>query len=104
VSAAEQVAKAEEALQAVKTELAQCSQDVSAQEKAMQSALVAETMATEKLRHIEQAKCELRSMTEQDVIMPPSSSVPLEITAPAKSGDLTSIALVSPESINVGGC
>lgn len=126
-SAAEQVANAEEALQSAKKELAQCSRKISAEEKAAQAALVEQTLAAEKVRQIEEAKTELRSMTEKDVIrekdvvmtekdvvmtendvvttekdvvMQPT----FENSALSKTSDLPSIALVSPVSISMGGC
>jgi len=104
-SAAEQVANTEESLQSLKTELAQCKKHVSAQEKAVRSALVQEALAEEKVRQIDQAAKELRSLTEQDVVMQDIVMQPtLEIGALAKATDLPSTVLASPVSSNVGGC
>jgi len=114
VSAAEKVAESEKLLDSVTTELGQCSASVNAQEKVLQAALSEQTLAMSVVIEIESGLEELQHVKENDqpvVIVPePSLEKPSPETDEvpainlAKNEDLPAHAVISPESISVGGC
>jgi hypothetical protein len=111
VTAAEKVSEAEKSLASVTAELKQFSTHVTAQEKVLQAALAEEAEANEFVQEVDSGLEELQQVLENDTIKPIVPQLVLETTevpavSPvlAKSEDLPTLAIISPESISVGGC
>lgn len=110
VLAAEKVTEAEEALTSVTAEMKKCSASVTAQEELLQAAVREETLANEKVQEIDAGLEELQHVLDHDTVQPVLEPVvemhELPVTSPvlAKSEDLPTPAMISPESISVGGC
>jgi len=114
-SAAEKVADSEDALAAVTAELKKCNASVKAEDKTLQAALGEQALADDKVQEIDSAMDELQHVIVHDTIQPVAAvqefsmetedkEVPLVSPVPAKSDELPATAVISPESISIGGC
>jgi len=127
VAAAEKVSEAEKSLASVTAELKKYSASVTAHEKVLQHALAEEAQANDFVQEIDSGLEELQHVLENDTVKPvaiepepvmetvqpvaivsepvvESNEVPAVCPVTAKSEDLPATALISPESISVGGC
>lgn len=114
-SAAEKVAESEKTLAVVTAELKKCSTNVTVQEKVLKAALGEQALADEKVQEIDAAKEELQHAIAHDTIQPvvvvpqlsletEEKEVPTVNPILAKHEDLPATAVISPESISIGGC
>lgn len=122
-SAAEKVAESEKALAAMTTEMKKCSSNVTVHEKALQAALAEQALADEKVQEIDSAMEELQDVIVHDFIEPVVAAEPVVVAVVpqlsletevrevpevspvlAKTEDLPATAVISPESISIGGC
>lgn len=121
VAAAEKVTEAEKSLASVTAELKKCSASVTAQEKVLKLALTEEAQANDCVQEIDSGFEELQHVLENDTVKPiaiepepvvenapepvlETNTVPAVTPILAKSDDLPTPAMISPESISVGGC
>jgi len=101
VSAAEKVAESEQLLASVTAELGQCSASVTAQEKVLQAALKEQSLANDKVHQAESGLEELQHVkdNEQPVV------TVMEPSLEKHSLETKEVpALISPESVSLGGC
>lgn len=112
-TAAEKVTEAEKSLASVAAELKKCSANVAAQEKVLQAALAEESLANGYVQELDSGLEELQCVLENDTAQPAAvvpepvmetSEVPVVIPVLSKSEDLPTPAMISPESISIGGC
>jgi len=124
VAAAEKVSEAEKSLASVTAELKKCSASVTSHEKILQLSLSEEAQANQFVQEIDSGLEELQQVLENDTVQPiaivpepvvevvqpvanfvvESNEVPAVSPILAKSDDLPAPAMISPESISVGGC
>lgn len=113
VAAAEKVTEAEKSLASVTAELNTCSANVTVQEKLLQASLAEEAQANDYVQQLDSGLEELQHVLEQDTVQPvvavpelvvETVEVPAVVPVLAKSEDLPTLAMISPESISVGGC
>jgi len=113
--AADKVAESEKLLATETAEVKKCSTSVTAQEEALQAAKREQTLADDKVHELSSAMEELQYVIEDDTIEPVTVVPQLELATQeiempavshvlAKNEDLPAIALITPESISVGGC
>lgn len=112
-AAADKVTETEKSLASVTTELQKISASVTAQEKVLQAALAEEAEANDFVQEIDSGLEELQHVLENDTVQPiaivpelvlETNEVPAVSPILAKSEDLPTHAMISPESISVGGC
>jgi len=116
VASAEKVTEAEKSLASVAAELNTCSANVTTQEKLLQAALAEEAQANDYVQQLDSGLEELQHVLEQDTVQPVAAvvavpqlvvetvEVPAVVPVLAKSEDLPSLTVISPESISIGGC
>lgn len=113
VAAADNVEMQGAVLQAVTAELKKISANVTAQERVLQAAMAEEAEANDFVQEINSGLEELQHVLENDTAQPiaivaelvlETNEVPAVSTILAKSEDLPTPAMISPESISIGGC
>merc|ERR1711865_212380 len=107
------VTEAEKSLASVTAELNTCSANVTVQETLLQASMGEEAQANDYVQQLDSGLEELQHVLEQDTVQPvvavpelvvETVEVPAVVPVLAKSEDLPTLAMISPESISVGGC